>query len=144
MKQLANNNSGHISLIFGTLGIIVVATSKHAQSIRNPQSAVFLEFLDRLGWVYKGPKALVAEVKPSPLLPFTDGSILSILIWFGVYLSTLAVLFGLWAEYRREDSLLLSAGLICGILGFYIFHNATGLGIILLCAGVVTWLRAKR
>jgi hypothetical protein len=143
-KQLANNNYGYGSAIFGVLGIIIIAISENLQSILNPRSAVFLKFLDSLGWVYKGPKALVAEVKPSPLLPFTDGSILSMLVLFGGYLSALAILYGLWAEYRNEDSLLLSAGLICGIFGFCIIHSATGFGVMLLCSGLVTWLRSIR
>jgi hypothetical protein len=143
-KPNANNSYGYSSLIFGILGLIVIVMSMQAQSFRNPRVAVFLGLLDRFGWVSKGPKALVTEMKPSPFLSFTDGSILQILIWFGVYLSSLAILFGLWAEHRKEQSLLLSAGLMCGILGFYVFHGSTGFGMLVLCAGVVTWLRTKR
>ncbi len=142
-EPLAHNGLGHNSLIFGSLGLIVVTASKYAQSVRNPRSAVFLEFLDRLGWVNNQSLALVTEVKPSPLLPFTDGAILSMLVWFGIYLSALAILYSILAEYRNEDSLLLSAGLICGILGFYVFHTATAIAIILVCAGIVLWSRAK-
>jgi hypothetical protein len=137
-------NFGLSSLVFGALAIPIEAAVQHLQLVRHPQSSEFLQWLDRMSLVRPGVPNSLHELKPSPILTFTDGSVLLMLQVFGVYLAFAAILFGLWAEFNQEPSLLLGGGIVCGSLAILLFSPDWGLSAMLVCAVAVTVLRIRR
>jgi hypothetical protein len=134
---------GFCSFIFGALAIPIEATVSHLQFTRDPTQAALLGWLDRMGFVRPGVPDSVRELKPSPILTLTDDSVLLIFQVFGIYLAGAAILFGLWAEYKREQTPLLSAGLMFGSLALLLVSAGWGLFAMVACAAAVTALRLR-
>ncbi len=63
---------------------------------------------------------------------------------YGIYLAVVALLVAAWAEFKREDSLYLAAGSICGAGAVYLASHTAGLGCLILGAAVILGVRRAR
>lgn len=59
-------------------------------------------------------------------------------------LAVVALLVATWAEFKREDSLCLAAGSICGAGAVYLASHTAGLGCLILGAAVILGVRRAR
>lgn len=135
---------GITSIGFGTLSIVTVPVVQYWESMRGPASAYLLNTADRLGLVRQPHPYAEVELRPSGLLPMTDETALWALLVYGIYLGLVSVGFSVWAEYRREDNLYLSAGFICGVGGVFLASKDAGLAVAVIGAVAVFLLRHVR
>lgn len=135
---------GIASFAFGALAVCIVAIGQHAERFRGTGSAYLLSLADRWGLVRAAPVNAEAELRPSSLLALTDEKALFLIQSYGIYLAVVALLIATWAEFKREDSLYLAAGSICGAGAVYLASHTAGLGCLILGAAVILEVRRAR
>jgi hypothetical protein len=135
---------GITSIGFGALSIVTVPVAQYWESLRGTASAYLLNTADRLGLIRQPHPFAEVELRPSGLLPMTDETALWAFLVYGVYLGLVSVVLSLWAEYRREDNLYLSAGFICGVGGVFLANKDAGLAVAMIGAVAVFLLRHVR
>ncbi|MBI3348561.1 MAG: hypothetical protein HY020_15310 [Burkholderiales bacterium] len=119
--------------------MVAISVAKHFESLRGAGSGYLLTALDRYGLIKEAPPGTETEMRPSGLIfPLTDESVLRAILFYGGYLSVASILLAVWAEYRREENLYLSAGFMCGAGGILLAH--TLFGIVAVAAGVTAVL----
>ena len=125
--------------------MIAVSVAKHYESFRGVGSSYLVRTLDRFGFVREAPAGTETEWNPSGLVfPLTDESVLRALLLYGGYLAVASMLLAIWAEYRREENLYLSAGFVCGAGGLCLFNELFGLVAISIGSAAVLLLRRAR
>jgi hypothetical protein len=132
---------GSIALAFGVCAILFGIAASHAYSIRNPSSANILNWLNVHGFV-KAPdvgRPTVFE-NPGPLL-VTDGIAIDWLLVNSLGFAAFALLWALWAEFKREETLCLSAAFICGALALALYSLPLSLLAMAIGAACMTILR---
>ena len=132
------------ALQLGPVSVALVSMAKEAQVLRPGKTGFFLRWLDNLGLVRAPLATDEVEVRAIRLLTFTDSSVISTLLYFGVYLATWAILFAILAEYKREDSLYLGAGFICGAVALVQFSYPVGMLAMLVGAIAMLLVRRRR
>lgn len=131
-----------VSLLSGVVAVPLASLAVHLQSIRIPGSFKILSWLDSLGFVKQPPPeapSIIAIDLPSRGLPavppdriisisgvsemsdagnfaINDGNAILFLFALSVALACIAMGTAIWAEHRREPTLYLSAGYVCGAL----------------------------
>ena len=140
----ARSALGITSIGFGALSIVTVPVAQYWESLRGTASAYLLNTADRLGLVRQPHPFAEVELRPSGLLPMTDETALWALLVYGIYLGLVSVVFSLWAEYRREDNLYLSAGFICGVGGVFLASKTAGIAAATIGTVAVLALRHSR
>ena len=124
-----------VSLLSGVTAIPLASTGVYLRSIRVPGSGSVLSWLDKLGLVRQPPPEApsvivfdlpsherlvsvggVPEMSDPGAFPINDENAIVFLLGLGVTLALVAMSSAVWAEYRREPTLYLSAGYICGVL----------------------------
>lgn len=135
---------GIASIVFGVLAILLVSVAQHAESFRGTGSAYLLTLADRWGLVRTPPANAETELRPSSIIALTDETALIGVLGYGIYLAIAAVLVASWAEFKREESLYLAAGFICGTGAVFLVHRIAGLVFLLLGAIVILGVRRAR
>lgn len=121
------SNSGINSIVIGALSLVAVSVAKHYESFRGTASGYLLTALDRYDFVREAPPGTEMEWRPSGLIfPLTDERVLRFILFYGGYLAVASMLLAVWAEYRREENLYLSAGFICGAGGLFLANQLLG------------------
>ena len=131
-----------VSLLSGALAIPLAALAVHLRSIRVPDSARVLNWLDNLGFVKQPPPEApsiivfdlpsrgtpgvasdrivsvggVSEMSDAGHFAVNDENAIVFLFALCVVLALIAMVTAVWAEHRREPTLYLSVGYICGAL----------------------------
>ncbi len=138
--------SGVSAIVIGTLSMIVVMAAKHYETFLGTSAhGYLLNTLNRLGLVRAAPADTELEWSPSgPFFPLTDANVLRGLLIYGAYLALGSMLIAIWAEYRREENLYLSAGFICGAGGLSLASPILGSITIALGATALLILQTKR
>jgi hypothetical protein len=116
--------------------------SVHLQSNWGPGSARILDWLDSIGVVKKSPPEVpsiividlpsrgtsgipseqivsvvgASEMSDAGYFAINDGNAIGFLVALSVVLALIAMAAAIWAEHRREPTLYLSVGYICGAL----------------------------
>jgi len=126
----------------GPVSVALIFLAQEAEVLRPGKIGFFLRWLDRLGLLKSPLETDQVEARATHLLSFTDARVISTLLYFGAYLATLAILFAVRAEYRREDSLYLGAGFMCGAVALIQFSYAVGMSAML--AGAIALLSIRR
>lgn len=137
----ARSFAGISSIVAGAIGLISVIVARHGESLRGAASSWLLTTADRLGFIRNPPAGRLDEAKVPRLWSFTDQTALDMVLGLGVLLGVAAVLLAVWAAVRREHSLHLGAGLVCGGLGLAAADNVAGMGALLLGAVLVLAVR---
>lgn len=137
----ARSLAGISSIATGAIGLISVIVARHGESLRGTASSWLLTTADRLGFIRNPPTGGVDEAKVPRLWSFTDQTALEMILGLGVLLGIAAVLLAVWAAVRREHSLHLGAGLVCGGLGLAAADHVGGMGAMLLGAVLVLAVR---
>ena len=135
--------SGVNSIVIGALGLVVVIAAKHGESLRGTASFYLLSFAARHGLLKDPPANGEDEARVPGLLSFTDETALQALLGYGVYLGVASILLAVFASFRREDNLYLSAGLICGWLPLFMVNHYFGM-LALLVGTALIFIARKR
>jgi hypothetical protein len=135
---------GMTSIVLGVLSIAMVYAANHYESFRGTGSSYLLNAADRAGLVRTSPVDAPVELKAPGLLAFTDETALQALLSLGVSLAAASICLALFAEYRHESNLYLSAGFICGSGGLFLMSPVIGLLSMAACAVVFLGLRHAR
>ena len=117
----------YTSTVVGALSILAIFAAKDAETYRGTGSAVLLTWATKLGLVREPDPFGAVEMRSPGFFSLTDEKAIAILLWFGVYLAASAVALAIWAKYRREPSLYIGSGLICGSMALVLFHPFVGL-----------------
>lgn len=104
---------GLSSLLFGLVACLVFYTVADLSKQNPLTGGKLLWIFDQMGLV-SHERTYLAELKPSSIFAFNDTSAILFLKWFAFDLVILATTLALYAEYRRESTLYLSAGFILG------------------------------
>ena len=140
----SRDDYGFSAVLIGALSIVVIATAKRADDLRCSTTGAILRWADHLGLVKSVPSDAIMEAKTPSLLNFTDETAVLAVLWFGVYLATSAMILAVLAEMRRENSLFLSAGFICGAAALLLFNQGVGFSALVIGSFPVFFIRAKR
>jgi hypothetical protein len=137
--------SGHrfglVSLWLSGVAVACVFAAVHGESFRYVGSGHLLNWLYRQGLV-KGPRPTgVAELSSPGTLALTDELALKLLLLNGLFFAAYAVLFALWAEYKRENTQYLSAGFILGASAIMLTSPIASMAVMVGGAAVVLVLR---
>lgn len=142
-----------LSLVSGTLAIPFAVVGTYLQSIRGSGSGVLLIWLEKLGVVKeptpvdpsitifhfpslgslgaaRGPAVNVTgapAMSEAGYFSINDENAIAFVVALGIVLGLVAMVTALWAEYRREPSLYLSAGYVCGALAITQIRTLAGL-----------------
>lgn len=135
---------GVSSIVAGVLGLIAVIGARHGESFRGTASAYVLSLADRLGLIRSPPPDSMPEARAPGLLSFTDETALQAILSFGIVLGVISMLLAVWASVRREDSLYLGAGLVCGWLSLVAVNFFASVGSLLVSAVFIFALRRKQ
>lgn len=136
--------SGISAIVIGALGLLAVIVARHGESLRGTGSAYLLNLADRLGFIKSPPSDDVPLASAPGWLSFTDQTALQTMLGFGTCLGVLAMLLAVHGSRRREDSLYLSAGLICGWLATLVANYAAGMTALLIGAAVVLAVKSRQ
>ena len=132
---------GKGSLLLAAIALVLAFAAQHVESHRGSTSAYILQWLDRQGLVKAPDPSRPAELRPSSLLPINDVTGIGFL-WFNAFwLCGWALVLGLLAEYRREDTLFLSAGLLVAAMSIMFWNYAASLAVMCSLGAAVTLLR---
>lgn len=135
---------GPLSLSFGLLALACGLAGWHAGRVRIPGSAQILNWLDERGLVRAPDPARGPEWSSvSPLL-VTDGSAIQWLVLHSWWFGAVAMLLAIWAVRKRENTLSLSIGFICGALSLAFFSFYSSVGSMLIGGIVVSLWRRRR
>lgn len=155
---------GLASLLVGSLAMPTAAAAAYFRSIQGVGSGLVLQWLEKMGFVSQpdapGPVVHVISffpdlekfglAKPTVIVTgtpeMTEMSVLALnderavgfLFLLAVLLALVSIGTALWAEYRRETTVFLSAGYICGALSLVLVRPIVGL--VSAIAGIVTVL----
>ncbi|WP_277596059.1 hypothetical protein [Roseateles puraquae] len=135
---------GLLSIVTGALGLVCVLVARQVEPLRGAGSSWLLNTADRLGLIRNPPAGGMDEATTPGLLSFTDETALNKLLWLGVLLGLTSLALSLSATARREDSLYLGAGLICGGLALVVAHYFAGMGALVLGSVVLLAIRLKQ
>lgn len=131
-----------VSLLSGALAVALASLAVHLRSVRIPGSFKILSWLDSLGLVKQpareAPHAIVielplrgipgaasertasmggvSEMTDAGYFAINDENAILLLFASSIALALAAMLVAIWAEYRKEPTLYLSVGYICGVL----------------------------
>jgi hypothetical protein len=132
---------GMCSLLLAAMALVLAFVAEDIESYRGATSANLLNWLDRQGLVKEPDPYRQAELRPSSLLPINDVTGIRFLwfnaFWLGGWASVLALV----AEYRREDTLFLSSGLLVASMSLVFWHYAASLAAMCVLGVVVGLLR---
>ena len=133
---------GISAVLLGVTALIFVIIAQYAESVRGNTSGYLLYWLDAHGMVRSPqPDGVVEFTNPSPFVLTDSGAIRGLLVyslWFSVW----SILLALWAEFKLENTLHLSVGVILGILTLERFDFALSLlamGIVAVIVSALRW-----
>lgn len=132
---------GIASIVTGAFALVSVIAAKHFELRRGAGSSWLLNTADRLGFIRNPPEGAMDEATAPGLLSFTDETALNKLLCLGVVLGLTSLALSLWATARREDSLHLGAGLVCGGLALVVAHYFFGIGALVLGSAALLAIR---
>lgn len=135
---------GPLSLAIGILALVFGLGGSHAERVRIPGSAHVLQWLDVYGLVAAPSPVRAAEWSNASLFVVTDGAAIQWVLLHAWWFAAVAMLLALWAESRRESTLPLSAGFICGALALSVSSFPAAMVSILLGSVAIALLRRKR
>jgi len=133
---------GVVSVWFGAVAVILAIVGTYAESLRGRGSARFLNWLDAHGLVPPPkPGGVIELTNPSALL-VTDQIAIQWLLAHSVWFAVCSMLFALWAEHKRENTVYLSAGFACGSSGLVLLSPAASM--FAMSLGAVSLLALRR
>jgi hypothetical protein len=131
------------SLILAGTALVLAFTAQHLESYRGLTSAHLLNWLDRQGYVKAPDPHRVVELRPSSLLPINDVTGIEFL-WFNAFwFCGWALVLALVAEYKREDTLFLSAGLLVACMSIVFWNYAASLAVMCIVGVAISLLRRQ-
>jgi hypothetical protein len=152
-----------ISLLSGVAAIPLASVAVYLRSIRIPGSGTVLTWLDKLGLVKQPPPEApsvivfdfpsrerlvsvggVPEMSDPGHFPVNDENAILFLLGLGVALALVAMSTAVWAEHRREPTLYLSVGYICGVLAIAQVWLLAGLIAAIVGVATVMVMRNRR
>jgi hypothetical protein len=152
-----------VSLLSGVAAVPLASTGVYLRSVRVPGSGTILTWLDKLGLVRQSPPEApsvivfdlpsherlvsvggVPEMSDPGRFPVNDESAIVFLLAVGVALALVAMSSAVWAEYRREPTLYLSVGYICGVLAVAQVWLLAGLVAAIMGVAAVLVMRNRR
>jgi hypothetical protein len=141
MRQ--GNRYGFIALAFGIGAILFGIAASHASSVRIPGSANILNWLNTHGFVKEPDAGRTAVLESPSVLLITDGIAIEWLLVNSLCFAVFALLWALWAEFKREETLCLSAGFVCGALALAIYSLPLSFATMVIGAVCMTLLRRE-
>jgi len=168
----SSNRLGLFSLFCGTLAIPTAIIAAYLQSIKIPGTGMVLDWLEKIGLVStpevpapviyiiesiapdlakiglaRGQTIAVSgapEMREMSLFAINDENAILFLFFISVLLAALAISAALWAEYRREPTIFLSIGYICGALAVFLIRPLAGLVVCIFGMIAILVLRHQR
>jgi hypothetical protein len=131
---------GHLSFGLGGAALAAAVTVKWALVWPKQPASLALQAASALGWARQPPPEAIMVIKPISPWVITDEWVVA---WAALWAME-AMLLAVWADARNEDTLYLSAGLICGALALAYVDIARGSLAALLLSGLFFGLRAWR
>jgi hypothetical protein len=134
---------GLVSVLFAALAVASALWYVHFESICGAVSAHVLEWFDVHGFVRQSDSALVPEMRNPSTFLLTDPVVLR---WINVHawwFAACAMLFSIWAEFRREATLYLSAGYVLGAMALLFLSPAIAVSAMVGGVVCVGWLRRR-
>jgi hypothetical protein len=128
-------------MLSGVLALVCGVGAWHAARVRMPGSGVLLNWLDEHGLVRAPDMQRQVEVGNPGVILITDGGAIEWLLIYSLWFAMAAMLLALRAEFKREDTLLLSAGFICGALAVFLYSPLLALVAIVAGAAALAYLR---
>ena len=102
------------SLVLGGIALACTATASHWHSFINVRRGAVLDWLDALGLVRQAQPEAFNSISSPGFLSFHDEKALVLLYLIGIVMAVGAIVLALVAEWRKESSLYLGAGVVCG------------------------------
>lgn len=125
---------GQISVVLGVLSVPVAGAAAYFRSLLGGRGTSFIiDWLMARGATLERPATVHAVSNPG-LLSVTDERAVALLVTISVILAGGAMAFALASEHRRERTLYLSVGYICGALA--IFELRPLFGMIAMIGGI--------
>ncbi|SHN37788.1 hypothetical protein [Rhizobacter sp. OV335] len=137
------NLHGINSILIGVLALWLVAGIKRLQIYRDTHAGYLLEVLERVGWI-ADPSRGDAQLKAWDPFSLNDGTAIVAASGFGIYLALAGIGSALWAQWRDEDNLYLSAGFMCGSCALVYANYAWGMAAMLAGAVAMLLLRSRK
>ena len=134
---------GLISVLFAALAVVSALWGVYFDSIRGAVSAHVLEWFDFHGFVHQPGPASVPEMRNPSALLVTDPIVVRWLTVHAWWFAACAMLFSIWAEFRHEATLYMSAGFVLGAMALLFFSPATTVSAMVGGAVCVGWLRRR-
>jgi hypothetical protein len=126
-----------VSFLVGAVAAAMAATAAYLRSVHVPGSGASLNWLTKMGLV-KQPSAGEASLTEASIFAVNDENALVFLTSLALVLAATAMVIALIAELRREPTLYLSAGFICGAVAILLFKLLIGLATMMV--GIVALL----
>jgi hypothetical protein len=137
--------AGVASSLLGSAALALTATAKHWQSFIFVRQGLVLDWLDWLGLVRQPQPEAFNSVSPPGFLSLHDEKALAILSLSGVVVAVASIVLALVAEWRRESSLYLGAGVICSAGALLLWEPLVGLlGLVIAGVSILGLRRARQ
>ena len=134
---------GIVAILLGSIAIVFVIIAQHAESFRGNTSAYLLYWLDAHGLVRSPQPGSPVEFTHPSLFVLTDKGAIRGLLVYSVWFAAWSILLALWAEFKLENTLYLSVGIILGVLTIERFNFPLSLLAMGIVAVTVTALRRR-
>ncbi len=128
---------GVISIFLGALAVPIAFAATHASRSHIPGSGAILQRMDNMGLV-KQPINGVETLSETSLFAINDQNGINLLFAAAIALAVASMGCALLAEYRREPTLYLSGGYVCGAIAIWLIKPSAGF--VLLMVGVIAVL----
>ena len=120
------NRLGILALVVGGIAVPVAALAAYVRSMVGAGSSFIVDWLLSKGVTFSNPANIYTVSAPS-LFSVTDARAVTFVTGLAIVLGVVAMVVALLAEYRRERTLYLSAGYICGALAVFLITSLFGL-----------------
>jgi hypothetical protein len=111
MTARVGNRFGIFSLGCGVFACLLFFCLAHFERVGRLIGGNLLKAIDWMGWVSQ-QRNYIVEMKPSSIFSLNDASAIVWITWFACFLTFTAVSLALFAEYKHEFTLYLSAGFV--------------------------------
>ena len=123
--MLSLNRFGLTSLVLGGLAVPVAFSAEYARTSHIPGSGVILQWMASMDLVRQAPNS-IATLSETSIFAINDQNAISLLLATAIILSVSSMGCALFAEFRREPTLYLSGGYICGALAIFLIKPSAG------------------
>ena len=134
-------NAGKKGFLLGVLAVIFTLIAAYAHAIYNPDDWFIFDCY------FKDYKRIIPSIewqaKPASIFSLTEENLIFWTFYFGIVLGFFAIVYGLLAEIKKEETFYSANAIVFGSTAFIFINEICGYTLLILCFITVFIIRRK-